>query len=104
MRACDDGYPSCRVAEAGGGWCGKVCDAFSGAMMTYTVYENPADFPGRFVVRRWMITRHSADPIAVKEPHAVCLTLETARQSIPAGLYRLPRENSDDACIVETWI
>ena len=25
MRACDDGYPSCRVAESGGGWCKDTC-------------------------------------------------------------------------------
>ena len=27
MRACDDGYPSCRVAEAGGSWCTGPCAA-----------------------------------------------------------------------------
>ena len=25
MRSCDDGYPSCRNAEANGTWCGKDC-------------------------------------------------------------------------------
>ena len=27
MRACDDGYPSCRVAESGGAWCTDACKA-----------------------------------------------------------------------------
>lgn len=27
MRACDDGYPSCRTAEAGGAWCAGACKA-----------------------------------------------------------------------------
>ena len=27
MRACDDGYPSCRAAEAGGKWCDGPCAA-----------------------------------------------------------------------------
>ena len=25
MRPCDDGYPSCRMAEAGHGWCEGEC-------------------------------------------------------------------------------
>ena len=25
MRACDDGYPTCRKAEAGGEWCKNEC-------------------------------------------------------------------------------
>ena len=29
MRACPDGYPSCRQAEATGKWCAGECAAFS---------------------------------------------------------------------------
>lgn len=104
MRACDDGYPSCRVAEAGGGWCGKVCKTFADALSIYTIYENPSDFPGRFVVRRWFAVRRISEPIAAIEPHAVCLTLDAARQSLPPGLHKLAREYTDDSCIVESWI
>ena len=31
MRACDDGYPSCRAAEAGKGWCKDDCLALKKA-------------------------------------------------------------------------
>ena len=29
MRECDDGYPSCRMAEAGGDWCKDECLALN---------------------------------------------------------------------------
>lgn len=29
MRACSDGYPSCRKAEAGGSWCEHECEAMT---------------------------------------------------------------------------
>lgn len=64
----------------------------------FAIYESPRDYPGRYVVRRWVGT--VADP----EPRAVALTLAEARKAIPSGLFYLPRLRGDDPCIKETWI
>jgi hypothetical protein len=40
-------------------------------------------------------------------PHEVfheCRTLIEARAKIPPGLYRMPRDPSDDPVIVESWL
>jgi len=34
----------------------------------------------------------------------LCDTLAEARAQVPTGTYRFPRDESDDAVIVETWI
>lgn len=68
----------------------------------FTVYGNPRDYPGAFVVRRWTIGRHGR--AADVQPHAVERTLEAARASLPDGLYCLGREPGDDPAIVEVWI
>ena len=34
MRACNDGYPSCRAAEAGKGWCKDACAALQKELTT----------------------------------------------------------------------
>ena len=69
----------------------------------WTIYDNPRDYPGKFVVRRWMILSHKEDP----EPSHECTvhnTLKQARASLPPGLYCMRAGTSDDPCIVETWL
>jgi hypothetical protein len=73
-----------------------------GVFVLYTGYENPRDFPGQFVVRRWL-----ADAGGVKcerRPFALGSTLESVRRLLPAGLHCLPRATTDDPVIVETWV
>ena len=67
----------------------------------FCVYHNPADFPGKYVVRRWV----GMDPD--REPAAVGLTLDEVRQKIideNHGLVCLSRQPGDDPVILETWI
>lgn len=66
-----------------------------------TIYWDPSDYPGRFVVRRWTATNPpTPDPKAC----AVCLTLTEARAAVPDGLVRIPRHPTDDPVIIETWV
>lgn len=71
-------------------------------MDQYVVYKNPRDYPGKFVVRHWAIMKggniQKGDCLAVSE------SKESALESIPPGLYKLPRQPNDDPAIVEVWI
>ena len=49
----------------------------------YTVYNNPTDYPGKFVVRRYV--SESGRTIADFEPLLVCDTLDQARAAIPTS-------------------
>ena len=73
------------------------------ALHMWTIYENPSDYPGRFVVRECTIERDSTI-VTKPEPAAVVLTLEDARAAVPDGLYRLARAPGDEPHIVEVWL
>lgn len=71
---------------------------FSGlSIPIFTIYNNTADFPGKFVVRLW--------DLDVPTPY-VCLfaTIADARKSVPESFIMLARHPSDDPVIVETWV
>lgn len=70
-------------------------------MILYTIYKNPLDYPGKFVVRRWLV---GPSVIHSKELVAVVDSLEDARKAIPEGLIVTPRDADDDRVIVETWV
>lgn len=66
-------------------------------LRTWTIYKHPLDHPDKYVVRGWIDgtpdrTAHVAD------------TLDEARDLVPAGLTRFPRNPEDDPVIVETWL
>lgn len=69
----------------------------------WTIYESPADYPGKFVVRRWEIIDGSREPIAAKSCF-VENSLIAARERIPKDRCNLGRQPNDDPVIVETWI
>lgn len=71
-------------------------------LRSFAIYQNPTDYPGRFVVRGWTWTASSLAPDA--EPTAVVDTLDAARAAIPAGLVCEPRAPGDDPVIVEVWL
>lgn len=73
----------------------------SSVFPVWTVYENPSDFPGMFVARKFEVARGSA--LATAEHH-VAKTLEAVREKIPGMAHRMPRQPADDPCIVECWI
>lgn len=67
----------------------------------YVIYVNPADMPGKFVVREWHVVRDELLPVAGRAWPAN--TLEQARAMVPEGLVRLGRQEVDDPVILETW-
>lgn len=72
------------------------------SLEVFVVYEDPIDFPGRFVVRR---QRASAGLVEVDPvPMAVVNTLEEARAVLPRGLARIPRASDDEPQVVEGWV
>ena len=74
-------------------------------LFTWTIFETPRDFPGKFVVRSFATNAAPPyDPIPAPHPAAVVDTLEEARAALPPGLAMIPRSPEDDAVIVETWL
>lgn len=70
-------------------------------LQTWTIYNNPSDYPGKFVVRRMTILGGiHRDP----EPAAVVDTLEEARAAVPPSLMRIDRHPNDEPQIVECWL
>lgn len=63
----------------------------------WTVYENPRDYPGMFVARKFILDKPTDDV-------QVAPTLEGLRDRLPSGLTCLTRHPTDDPCIVETWL
>ena len=69
----------------------------------FVVYENPKDFPDKYVVRLWEINRNVKKTLPT--PYCVVKdTLEEARKAIPHNLYRFGRDSCDDPVVIETWI
>ena len=75
--------------------------------MTYfVIYENPLDFPGKFVLRQHSDHYESGVALwgAAAEPDAVEDTLEAVRHKLPAGVFNMGRYSQDDPVIKEVWI
>lgn len=64
------------------------------------IYDSPSDYPGVFVVRRWDV----GDSQMLPMDHTVHETLFDARAALPVGLVCVDRAETDDPCIVETWL
>jgi len=77
------------------------------SLSIFTVYKNPRDYPGRFVVRRFEVSVASVEPLPVAVPVAVVDTLAEARMAIrrahPCAAC-MARADSDEPQIVESWI
>ena len=71
------------------------------ALITFTIYKNPSDFPPGYAIRKWSITERG--PIA-EEGRGGIWSIDEVRALIPSGYARLERMEEDDPCIVETWI
>lgn len=63
--------------------------------------------PGKWVVRAQdaggVSPIESPDMIVRHQLFFECDSLEEARAKVPAGLYRMPRQEGDDPVIVEVW-
>lgn len=69
------------------------------------VYENPSDYPGRWVVRQHNISANGSTP-EPGEPFAVAVSLDEARLAIRTAhpyMLRMHRLPDDEPQIFETW-
>ena len=68
----------------------------------YTIYYDALDYPGMYVVRKWIV-----DSGPLPQPDvligAPVKSLDAARAQVPAGLICLPHTPGDERQIVETW-
>jgi hypothetical protein len=70
-------------------------------LLVWTIYDHPKDFPNSYVVRPFS-SRQGAAPLTVHFEHA---QLEHVRGALEhLGLICMPRAESDDPTIVETWL
>lgn len=72
-------------------------------LRTYTIYADPLDAPGLYVVRGFTIVP-GADAVPDADPLLITDSLERARAALPPGLHNLGRDPSDHPSIAETWI
>ena len=73
------------------------------SLLMHTIYRDPDDYPGFFVVREYRCKR--GETSTSRKPLLICKTLEEARSAIPGGSdFNLGRDKTDDPKIVETWI
>ena len=70
-------------------------------MNLYTVYKDPSDYPGKFVIRRFVISGGNVEPA-----NLICVEddLETALTRLPPGLVKIDRFENDDPKILEVWM
>lgn len=72
-------------------------------LCTVTIYWNPTDAPGRFVVRRFYIAA-GHDPIPA-DLLGVARTVQQARKLVPEEYgWPVARDPRDDPAIYETWL
>jgi len=72
----------------------------SETLRMWTIYFNPSDHPGRWVVRGWSVGQATVPDVGC----AVVATLDDARAIVPPGLACIPRDLGDDPSIVESWL
>ena len=71
-------------------------------LVMWTVYNRPTDYPEHCVARRWEIGEGEATPtwLVIVAPDLATLRAHLGNM----GLYCLPRHESDEPQIVETWL
>lgn len=67
----------------------------------WTVYHNPSDYPGKFVLRGFDVGHGANGP---RGDCTVGDSLEEVRAAVPVGLVRVAPSELDDRTIVEVWI
>jgi hypothetical protein len=63
----------------------------------WTVYWNPRDIPGKWVVRHFV-------GLTPDRYGVICNTLTEAREQVPDHCVRLDRSPGDDFAIYEVWL
>lgn len=65
----------------------------------YVIYNEPSDYPGKFVLRRWgTITGPDKEPMVVSDH------LNDLYDKMPEARINLGRADNDDPVIYEVWI
>lgn len=68
----------------------------------WTLYDNPSDCPGKFVLRRWVVEgnewRATEQAYKADSPEPLRRVMEEM------GLYCMPRFDGDEPAIVECWL
>ncbi len=73
-------------------------------MDLFVIYENPKDYPNKFVVRQWRVLELGITQVAV-EPLCVVDTLDEARKlMLEKQLFRMAPCEGDDPVIKEVWL
>ncbi|HEY6143704.1 MAG TPA: hypothetical protein VIV55_09870 [Flavobacterium sp.] len=73
-------------------------------MNLYTIYNSPTDYPDTYVARRWQVVPSENKPDAM-DIFTIDKDLDNIRKKLSEmGLIRIPRDESDDEKIVETWL
>ena len=73
----------------------------------FTIYENPSDRPGHYVLRGWSV---GPTGDVVHERFAISMpigpkALAALRQGmVEQGFVRIPRSDDDEPQILETWV
>jgi hypothetical protein len=73
----------------------------SRALEMFVIYNSPRDYPGKFVLRRWIIDEGTSKP---DDSAIIADTLEAIRAAVPFGMFRLERDPQDEPQIVESWV
>lgn len=74
-------------------------------LVMWVVYDNPIDFPGQFVARKFLGDKPTEDYFYNKSLAAVREWIhEQARNCGQGAPYRMARLPNDDPVIFETWM
>lgn len=65
----------------------------------WAVYQNPEEFPGKFIARPWSTKLHGSFGFVL-----VGDTLKALRAQLPWGLTWMERDEDDEPGVVETWL
>lgn len=71
-------------------------------LQIWTVYENPSDYPGLFVLRRYDILRNGR--VVPNREVATAPDRAGVEAHLPPGLAFLPRDPRDPPSVVGSWI
>lgn len=77
---------------------------FGDALVQYTIYAHPRDYPEGFVLRLWVIGRGVLAPTQWHQKGTTVAEVENWRDHLEArGFVCIPRSEGDDPVIMETW-
>jgi hypothetical protein len=72
-----------------------------GRLEVLTVYKDPRDNPGKWVLRGFDVRSNGTE---ARADCVVADSLDEVRRSVPVGCVRLGRSGGDDPCVYESWV